>query len=105
MRAILLLFFAAVVPASELKESDAASWVVAQGGTVDRDGAGHVTGVNLRAAWITDTDLGRLADLTHLGRLDLSLTHITDLGMERLAPLNAVAELNLSYAEHITDAG
>jgi len=65
---------------------EASSWFDANIVDGAVNGAGRITGVNLRAAWITDTDLGRLAGLPQLARLNLSLTHISDLGMERLAP-------------------
>ena len=79
--------------AAEFKEADVGLWIASQGGTVERDAAGRTTAVNLRATWITDTDLTRLAGLPRLTRLDLSNTAITDLGMERLAP--TVEEWNL----------
>src|SRR5437879_11175721 len=91
--------------AANADESEFAAWVSVQGGTLTRDVSGHVTAVNLRAAWVTDGDLARLAALPNLSRLDLSLTHITDLGMEHLAPLTGITDLNLDYAEHITDNG
>src|ERR1700730_3790833 len=70
--------------------ADVASWIEAQGGTVEHNRTGRVTSVNLRAAWITDTDLAKLTGLPHLARLNLSLTHISDVGMERLAPLAGI---------------
>src|SRR4029077_14343982 len=118
MRAVFHLFAASIftailftaIPghagyAAEFKEADVALWIASQGGTVERDAAGRTTAVNLRAAWITDTDLARLAGLPRLARLDLSHTNITDFGMERLASLASVNELDLGYAEHLTDAG
>src|ERR1041385_5952401 len=88
-----------------LCHADVASWIAAQGGTMERDRAGRVIGANLRAAWITDTDLSKLSGLPHLTQLNLARTHISDVGMERLAPIAGLAELDLGYAEHITDEG
>lgn len=105
MRAATLLFIAAICHAAASREPGVAAWIAGQGGTLEHDAAGRVTGVNLRAAWITDSDLARLADFQHLAHLNLSLTHITDLGMEHLAPLAGVTDLDLAYAEHITDEG
>src|SRR5437870_843869 len=102
---VLLLLVAAVACAAQLREQDIVSWIALEGGAVEHDAARHVIGVNLRAAWITDSDLYRLAGLPFLTRIDLSLTHITDLVLERLAALTGATELNLAYAEHITDAG
>src|SRR6185312_11620225 len=56
-------------------------WIDDLGGHVIRDAQGHVTGVNLRATWVSDADLHQLYDLPDLTTLDLSLTHITDQGM------------------------
>ena len=101
----LLLVNTPRVLAANAGESEFAAWVSVQGGTLTRDASGHVTAVNLRAAWVTDGDLARLASLPNLSRLDLSLTHITDRGMEHLASLTSITDLNLDYAEHITDNG
>lgn len=82
-----------------------ASWIENLGGSVTRDAAGTVTGVNLRATWVTDTDLRKLAELPKLTSLDLSLTRITDQGMQTLKELPGVADLNLRFAEYVTDEG
>jgi len=97
---IVLLAFLAINPDAEL-----ASWVQAQGGRVTKDAAAHVVTIDLRSSWVTDSDLGALAQLRYLKKLDLSYTHITDLGMEQLKPLPGIVELNLCYAEHVTDEG
>src|SRR5919197_5124831 len=86
-------------------DADFAGWVRAQGGSVTRDRAGNVTGVGLRASWVTDGDMGRLTKIATLKTLDLSYTHVTDLGLERLKPAKGIRELNLRYAEHVTDEG
>ncbi|MFN0108142.1 MAG: leucine-rich repeat domain-containing protein [Blastocatellia bacterium] len=80
-------------------------WITEAGGFVTRDRAGRITGVDLRASWVTDSDLPQLAALPHLTRLDLSQTRITDLGLQQLKAAPGIVELNLYYAEQITDEG
>jgi hypothetical protein len=80
-------------------------WITEAGGVVTRDRAGRVTGVDLRASWVTDSDLRRLADLPYLTRLDLSQTRITDHGLQLLKNAPGIVDLNLYYAEQITDEG
>ena len=80
-------------------------WITEAGGTVTRDRAGNITGVDLRSSWVTDADLPRLAALPYLAQLDLSLTRITDHGLQQLKNAPAIVELNLYYAEQITDEG
>ena len=80
-------------------------WVESLGGSVTTDAHGDVTGVNLRGAWVTDTDLRQLVKYPALTTLDLSLTHITDEGMAELKNLRNVTDLNLYYAEYVTDQG
>src|SRR5260370_41795591 len=100
MVTLLRAFRAAASP-----DSDVATWVESQGGRVTRDASSRVIAINLRASWVTDSDLGMLERLPNLRKLDLSYTHITDLGLERLKPLQGITELNLCYAEHVTDEG
>lgn len=80
-------------------------WVESLGGTVARDAAGKVTGVDLRATWVTDIDLRKLSRYPNLATLDLSLTHITDQGMQELKNLPGIVDLNLYFAEYVTDEG
>jgi hypothetical protein len=80
-------------------------WIDDLGGVVTRDAAGKVTGVDLRATWITDTDLRKLNKFPGLTRLDLSLTHITDQGMQELKNMSGIVDLNLYFAEYVTDEG
>lgn len=80
-------------------------WITQAGGTVTRDRTGHITGVDLRATWVTDSDLPQLAALPYLTQLDLSLTRITDHGLQQLKNAPGIVELNLYYAEQITDEG
>lgn len=80
-------------------------WITEAGGSVTRDRAGHITGVDLRSSWVTDSDLPQLAALPHLTHLDLSQTRITDLGLQQLKNAPGIIELNLYYAEQITDEG
>ncbi len=80
-------------------------WITGAGGRVTRDRAGRVTGVDLRASWVTDSDLSRLAQMPHLMHLDLSLTRVTDHGLQQLKNAPGVEDLNLYYAEQLTDEG
>lgn len=94
---ILLLFW--LVPV------DNGDWITEAGGTITRDRAGRITGVDLRASWVTDSDLSQLAAMPYLTNLDLSQTRITDLGLQQLKAAPGIIELNLYYAEQITDEG
>ncbi len=85
--------------------TDNADWITEAGGTVTRDRAGRITAVDLRASWVTDSDLPQLAALPYLTHLDLSQTRITDLGLQQLKSAPGIVELNLYYAEQITDEG
>jgi hypothetical protein len=58
----------------EVKPSGDAKWIEDVGGAVVRDPAGRVTGVDLRASWVTDLDLRKLLQYPNLTHLDLSLT-------------------------------
>lgn len=61
--------------------------------------------VDLRACWLSDGDMPKLAALPGLKKLDLSMTRVTDQGLLLLKPLVGLEELNLRYAELITDEG
>jgi internalin A len=91
--------FSAVPAVAEL------GWVEGVGGTITRDAAGRVTGVNLRGRWIADVDMRELAQLPYLTHLDLSLTRVTDQGMLELKNAPNIVDLNLRYAELVTDEG
>jgi internalin A len=80
-------------------------WITETGGTITRDRAGRITGVDLRSSWVTDSDLPQLVDLPNLTHLDLSLTRITDHGLQQLKNAPGIVDLNLYYAEQITDEG
>jgi hypothetical protein len=99
------LWFAMPAPAAEIKTDGDAKWVEEAGGTVIRDAAGRITGVDLRASWVTDTDLRKLVQLPLLSYLDLSLTRITDQGMLELKNVSGIVDLNLYFAEYVTDEG
>ncbi len=92
-------------PAPEIKGAIDTQWIEDVGGAVVKDTAGRITGVDLRASWVTDTDLRALARLPYLTNLDLSLTRITDQGMQELKNLPGIVDLNLRYAEYVTDEG
>lgn len=99
------LALAFMAGAALLGATDPSDWISDAGGTVSRDGAGNIVAVDLRASWVTDSDLPALAALPHLSRLDLSGTRITDHGLQQLKDAPGITELNLRYAELITDAG
>jgi internalin A len=81
------------------------NWIPGADGVVTRDGQGHITTVDLRSSWVTDSDLRDLAELPYLTSLNLSLTRITDHGMKELKNASGIVELDLQYAEQITDEG
>lgn len=85
--------------------ADGADWIESLGGTATRDSAGRITAVDLRATWVTDYDLRKLARLPYLTHLDLSLTRITDQGMQELKNAPGIVDLNLHFAEYVTDEG
>src|SRR6266567_708260 len=98
--ATLLLCLGASAPAAMDTQ-----WIEDAGGSVIRDAAGRITGVDLRASWVTDTDLRKLVQLPYLSYLDLSLTRITDQGMQELKNAPGIVDLNLYFAEYVTDEG
>jgi hypothetical protein len=79
------------------------SWIDGLGGRVERDPAGQIVAVNLRASWVSDGDLLELARMPKLQRLDLSRTRISDKGLAYLKTAPALREVNLAYAERIGD--
>ncbi len=81
------------------------AWIEAAGGTVTRNSAGQISGVDLHASWVTDSDLIDLATQPALTRLDLSMTRISDRGLLEMKPASNITELNLYYAEMVTDQG
>jgi internalin A len=100
-----VVWLGAAAFAAEVKRAPDTQWIADVGGTVIEAPAGRITGVNLRASWVTDTDLRGLARLPYLTTLDLSLTRITDQGMQELKSLPGIVDLNLRYAEYVTDEG
>jgi len=98
------LCFGVFLPAEVIPGRDA-QWIEDVGGAVVRDAAGKITGVDLHASWVTDSDLRQLAGLSNLTHLDLSLTRITDQGMQELRNLPGIVDLNLRFAEYVTDEG
>ena len=97
--ALVCLLSVATLPAAD------ADWIEDLGGAAVRDQSGDVIGVDLRATWVTDTDLRKLAEFPKLTWLDLSLTRITDQGMQELEGLPGIVDLNLRFAEYVTDEG
>jgi len=99
------LWFSPSLPAADVNSGNDAQWVEEAGGSVIRDPAGKITGVDLHASWVTDTDLRKLLQMPNLTYLDLSLTRITDQGMQEIRTLPGIVELNLRFAEYVTDEG
>jgi Leucine-rich repeat (LRR) protein len=99
------LALAALLTAALLSAADPADWVAGAGGRVARDAAGKIVFVDLRASWVSDSDIAALAALPNLTRLDLSLSRISDHGLQQLKTAPTITDLNLCYAELITDAG
>lgn len=97
------LFYLLCVPA--FAASSNTDWIEDLGGAVTRNASGEVTGVDLRATWVTDTDLRKLAQYPKLTDLDLSITRITDQGMQELKDLPGIVDLNLRFSEYVTDEG
>ena len=95
----------ALCGAGFLSAVDPAGWIAEAGGVAVRDKNGQIVAVDLRASWVTDSDMANLAALPTLSRLDLSLTRITDHGLQQLKAAQGITDLNLYYAELITDAG
>jgi Leucine-rich repeat (LRR) protein len=100
-----VLCLAGAAMSAEIKGIDATQWVEDAGGSVLKDATGRITGVDLRASWVSDSDLRRLVLLPDLTKLDLSLTRITDQGMQELKNLTGIVDLNLYFAEYVTDEG
>jgi Leucine-rich repeat (LRR) protein len=98
LRTCALLMIPVVGVASE-------DWVKSLGGSLTKDAGGAVIEVSLRAAWISDAELSRLAVFSKLRKLDLAYTHINDRALEPLQKLRQLTDLDLTFAEHITDAG
>lgn len=105
MKLVAVLCLATAAYAATNDAAGDAAWIENAGGSYTKNSAGQITAVNLRASWVTDTDLRRLASLPALTSLDLSLTRVTDQGMQELKNLPGIVELNLRFAEYVTDEG
>lgn len=90
---------------ADIRSGGDTQWIEDAGGTIIRDATGRVTGVDLHASWVTDTELRKLLQLPYLSYLDLSLTRITDQGMVELKSAPGIVELSLYFAEYVTDEG
>lgn len=99
------LAWIAIAATASLGAADLTSWITEAGGAVTRDRTGQIVAVDLRASWITDSDIAELARLPNLAHLDLSLTRISDHGLDQLRNAPAITDLNLYSDELITDAG
>ena len=78
------------------------AWIVEAGGSVR---GGKAVAVDLRARWVTDSDMPLLAKMADLTVLDLSGTRFSDRGLRALRPAAGIVDLNLEFAEQITDEG
>jgi Leucine-rich repeat (LRR) protein len=96
LRALVFLAYAAAIDTG---------WIERAGGTATRDSEGHVTAVDLRSSWVTDSDIPVLARMPDLKRLDLSLTRISDRGLRTLRTAQGIEELNLYFTEQLGDEG
>jgi Leucine-rich repeat (LRR) protein len=105
MESIMRRAFLTVVLASMAWAAVDTGWIEHAGGTVTRDAGGQPVAADLRASWVTDSDMPLLVQMKDLRRLDLSLTRISDRGMRALKAAPSIEELNLSFAEQITDEG
>jgi internalin A len=103
--ALLLALVALCAPAWAAEGADDLQWVADAGGTVLRDAAGRVTGLDLRASWVTDADMRKVARMPGLTTLNLSLSRVTDQGMQELRNLTGIVDLDLRFAEYVTDEG
>lgn len=74
-------------------EAAIATWVEQLGGRVERDVAGRVVGVSLRATSVGDAELAHLRGLRALARLDLGHTEVGDDGIRLLPSFAARATL------------
>ena len=81
------------------------AWVQHVGGVAVTDKAGKIVSLDLRAGWVTDSDMPLLAGMAALKRLDLSLTRISDRGLRELKSAPAIEDLNLYFTEQISDEG
>ena len=101
MRPALIALFCS----ASLAATSPADWIADAGGAVTPDSMGRIVSVDLRASWVSDSDMAALAALPNLTHLDLSLTRISDHGLQQLKAAPAITDLNLCYAELVTDAG
>jgi Leucine-rich repeat (LRR) protein len=91
----------ALMPAAWAAEN--ARWIEQAGGSVAPEPDGKGVAVDLRASWVTDSDMPRLAQMSGLKRLNLSLTRVSDRGLRALKTAPDIEELNLYFAEQISD--
>ncbi len=75
------------------------AWIAAAGGVAQGDS------VDLRASWVTDSDMPLLVRMPELKRLDLSATRISDRGLRALRPAAGITDLDLTFAEQVGDEG
>ena len=76
MALVLLLSWLAPGTAADQPHEDVASWILAEGGSLERDD-GHIVSVDLASCWITDADLEKLSRLPRLQEINLAHTWIS----------------------------
>jgi len=108
MRALRYLVLACVgcgVTLADATFADVTAWVTEVGGTFQKDKVGRVVEVDLTSTWITDDDMGKLASLPELRKINLSDMKIGDLAFAQLRPLKYVTHLNCFQCPYVTDGG
>lgn len=103
--AVLSFVLLAAAPVRAVEGAADLRWVADAGGSVVRDAAGRVTGLDFRASWVTDADMRKVARMPGLTSLNLALSRVTDQGMQELRNLTGIVDLDLRFAEYVTDEG
>jgi Leucine-rich repeat (LRR) protein len=88
-----------------LAGEDLGSWITSTGGSFQRNSSNEIEEVDFTLTWIRDDDLGRLATIPTLKKINLSHTKITDAGLAHLRPLKNVTYLNCYWCDYVTDGG
>jgi len=64
-------------------DSDSEVWIRSLGGRLACNSAGEIISVELRHAWLIDSDLKKLANFPDLESIDLAYTKVTDEGLSQ----------------------
>lgn len=95
---MLAVFFSALAAFA-----DDGAWIRELGGSFEEDKTGNIVSADLTSTWVTDDDLGKLAEFSELRKIDLSDTKIGDLGIAQLRRLKKVTHFNCNHCAYITD--